>query len=722
MTYINIDQAVVRIPHYPEHYIHRALEDADFFNSIVSSDDFKSAIYLVSPTLCRELEKYITNELSGKDRNRLKNTLLKYIARMSTRCTPFATLASCATAAIGERDDIVASPNIRTYFRPDMLYLCTLAQTLQKDINIKRNSRYKANSTLYKIGDNIRYISYQYLPNGRYYSIDQVRATPLLNYVLKQCSSYISFQELAQRIASEYKIQTEEIEQYIDTLIDNKIIIGDLEPVITGDDYYAYLHSKIKERGSTEVIKRMNVISDALKGISHASDTSRYKQCYNQITSVLKSYKIEINEKYLIQADSFREFAHSTISRQIVTQVNECMSFLNKITSKYENSNLTDFKKRFLDRYDAQEISLLEALDPDAGIGYIVTTSKVQNPLIDGLNLPPKAHRLRQLTLTPLTIILLRKLLEFNPKATNSIELTDDDVKDLKEDTSDLPLSMAAFLHVIGKNDDGSYQLSEIHFSGNSAANMLARFAHADNTIKAIVKKITQHEQASTHNAIIAEITHISESRTGNILSRPHIRNYEITYLTNSTLNDGSVIPVNDLLVSIRNQKIILRSKKLQKEIVPRLTTAHNFSNNTTPIYRFLCDLQSQATRSSLYFNWCGLESVYEQLPRVTYKNCILAPAKWQLAREQFMNKRHADMKEIKQWQHTKNLPREVNLIMGDNKLYINLDCESSVAMMLHEVAKSNRFSLEEYIPSNRYLGTVVKRIKLYNELIANVI
>ena len=64
-------------------------------------------------------------------------------------------------------------------------------------------------------------------------------------------------------------------------------------------------------------------------------------------------------------------------------------------------------------------------------------------------------------------------------------------------------------------------------------------------------------------------------------------------------------------------------------------------------------------------------------------------------------------MKEIKQWQHTKNLPREVNLIMGDNKLYINLDCESSVAMMLHEVAKSNRFSLEEYIPSNRYLSDI---------------
>lgn len=80
----------------------------------------------------------------------------------------------------------------------------------------------------------------------------------------------------------------------------------------------------------------------------------------------------------------------------------------------------------------------------------------------------------------------------------------------------------------------------------------------------------------------------------GNILFRPHIRDYEITYLIGSTLDDEHVIPASDLMVSVKGRKVVLRSRRLQKEIIPRLTSAYNYKGNTTPLYRFLCDLQSQ--------------------------------------------------------------------------------------------------------------------------------
>ena len=101
---------------------------------------------------------------------------------------------------------------------------------------------------------------------------------------------------------------------------------------------------------------------------------------------------------------------------------------------------------------------------------------------------------------------------------------------------------------------------------------------------------------------VVAEIAHVPEVRTGNILSRPHLREYEISYLTNTTLDDDHVIPVNDLMVSVSNNRVVLRSKRLKKEIVPRLTTAHNFSKGT-PVYRFLCELQNQGCISALSFN-----------------------------------------------------------------------------------------------------------------------
>jgi hypothetical protein len=50
---------------------------------------------------------------------------------------------------------------------------------------------------------------------------------------------------------------------------------------------------------------------------------------------------------------------------------------------------------------------------------------------------------------------------------------------------------------------------------------------------------------------IFAEIVHIPESRTGNILRRPILRDYEIAYLSNSGWVEIT-LDINDLMVSIK--------------------------------------------------------------------------------------------------------------------------------------------------------------------------
>jgi 5-methylthioribose kinase len=52
---------------------------------------FQEAIYLASPNLYKELKNWLDleKELSSSQHQKLKNTILKYYTRMSTRCTPF---------------------------------------------------------------------------------------------------------------------------------------------------------------------------------------------------------------------------------------------------------------------------------------------------------------------------------------------------------------------------------------------------------------------------------------------------------------------------------------------------------------------------------------------------------------------------------------------------------------------------------------------------------
>lgn len=706
MKYAYTDMMVLRTPHYPECYIHRALTDPDFFRSVISSEDFKRAIFFVSPSLSAEHEKYLAGKLPEKERPRIEGTLLKYLARMSTRCTPFATLASCSAVKVGERNGIVLAQNTRACLRPDMLYLCSLSQWLQANRAMRLKLKYKANSTLYRIGGKLRYVAYRYTPNGRTYTIEQVSATGLLGFVLKQCREYIGFAELVDRIKSVYEISDEDTDNYINLLIDNQLIISELDPFVTGGDYFSHLR-QVTLRCNDEAgkIAAIDTINAALQRASQAECVKQLSQCYDDIAGALAEFGIKSNKKFLVQTDSIRETHKGCVSRELTEQLSSCMAFLNKITPQYENGNLADFKRRFTERYEAREVGLLEALAPDTGIGYTVKEDRVPNTLLAGLRLPQRARPLGQITLTPLTVILLRKLAEMNPAEDGIVTLTDDDVKGLKENTRDLPLSMAAFFRIIGRNEDDTYELADLHFSGASAANMLSRFAHADASIEAMVKAVARQEQLSQPDAVIAEIAHVSESRTGNILSRPHLREYEITYLTNSILPDDHVIPVSDLTVSVQGQKIVLRSRRLQKEVVPRLTTAHNFRNNTTPVYRFLCDLQTQHVRASLGFTWGGLENVYDRLPRVVYKHCILSPAKWVLTKEDFpVKKLPADMTKVHQWREVKKLPCETNLVMGDNKLYINLENEACVALLAHEVSRTGRFVLEEYIPCRNFV------------------
>jgi hypothetical protein len=83
-------------------------------------------------------------------------------------------------------------------------------------------------------------------------------------------------------------------------------------------------------------------------------------------------------------------------------------------------------------------------------------------------------------------------------------------------------------------------------------------------------------------------------------------------------------------MVSVSGREVMLRSKRLNKRVIPRLSSAHNYSFNSLPIYKFLCDLQHQSGVSYLMWDW-GVFAQRQRLPRVMYKNIIVCRANWTL-------------------------------------------------------------------------------------------
>jgi thiopeptide-type bacteriocin biosynthesis protein len=221
------------------------------------------------------------------------------------------------------------------------------------------------------------------------------------------------------------------------------------------------------------------------------------------------------------------------------------------------------------------------------------------------------------------------------------------------------------------------------------------------NLSKKLCIELAQKEEEMHPDKVLAEIIHISEGRLGNILTRPHYRKYEIPYLAMSTLPYENQIQVSDLMVSIKNDKVILRSKRLNKEVFPRMANAHNYSAMGLPIYHFLCDLQHQSVKSYLGWNWSFLGDE-NFLPRVTYKNVILSPAYWnvktiklkelaKLPDEQKLNK----FAEIKQ---EYELPERTYLSEGDNKLLLDFNNKICLDILLDAAKKFNQLKLTEFL------------------------
>jgi hypothetical protein len=139
-------------------------------------------------------------------------------------------------------------------------------------------------------------------------------------------------------------------------------------------------------------------------------------------------------------------------------------------------------------------------------------------------------------------------------------------------------------------------------------------------------------------------------------------------------------------MLSVKWGELVIRSKRLNKKILPRLTTAHNYHYpGTMPVYRFLCDMQVQTGRNHLYFSWGQqLEKELSFLPRVRYKNVILSSATWIIKVEDlksfFAIKDNNNLMEgIKKWREALFLPRYVVMPDNDNELYVDLENPLSV-------------------------------------------
>ncbi|NOU16125.1 MAG: lantibiotic dehydratase family protein [Bacteroidales bacterium] len=706
------DSYILRTPLLPINFIKGILGNniseanlIEYFKNPI----IKEAIFLASPSFYQRLVLWENKKIKDiKEIETLGISLVKYLSRMSSRCTPFGLFAGCSVGTFNNETKInlIKPEKFKRHTRLDMNYLCSLSLTLEKIPEIRENILFYPNSSIYVSNNQIRYIEYKYINGNRNYFTIGVDNSPYLQKILKNSENGEYINNLVEILIDE-KISTDEAKGFINELIDSQILLSQLNPSISGKEFTEQLLDVLKKIiPKIESYQSFKSIENLLRVLDDGELGSNM-YIYEEIEDAVRKLNAKFDENFLFQTDLFLETETNFLDKNIKDGLYKGIEILNKITEKKSNSYLEEFKNNFYRKYEEEEIPLYEALDPEIGIGYGNKTNLNSdiNPLIEDLSIPEQNSK-SFISTTAFQDLLFNKYVEAIASKETEIKITDEDLKELKTNWNDLPVTFSSMVEIYKKDKTNDFYIKMDRAGDSSAANIIGRFCHGDQVISSITKEITEFERIFYKEEIVAEIVHLPESRTGNILLRPILREYEIPYLTKSTLNKDFQLDIKDLHISIPNGRYIqLRSKKLNKVIIPRLTTAHNFRFNSLPIYEFLCDLQFQNLRSVIHFDWGFLDSNVGLFPRVTYRNIILSLAYWNIDKDEM--KKYVTLKDdelikvITDWRKQKGIPSYVKLIQGDNELLLNLNNLICIKILFSLIKKQKIFRLEEFLFSS---------------------
>lgn len=695
--------------------------------ALLQRPDIREALFLASPDLDEALPHWFSDP-GGEKGARAEKALVRYFARMAGRSTPFGLFAGCSLGRIGEATRIATAPHAAyiRHTRLDMDYLCALTEALGKDEALQGELVWRPNSSLYRAGGRLRYAESRMVKKSRAYHLVAVEETDYLLATLARARGGARLPELAEALV-DGDITFEEALGYIHELAASQILVPQLEAPVTGPEPIHALIAELATHGATEktaaVLAHVRDTLEALDGQGLGAGQEAYRAIAKELEAL--PAKVELNR--LFQVDMVKPAPDAVLGGAVLEEIRKAVLLLQSMSPRPGKDALSGFREAFEARYETREMPLAEVLDEEGGIGFQASNrpESEASPLLEGLAFPGRGGE-NQVPWGPREVLLLQKLVDAQGKGERILRLDDEDLKKLKaQDPQPLPDSLSVMARLAAPSqaalEAGDYRISLSGASGPSGANLLGRFCHGDEALTAEVRALLQAEEACRPDAVFAEVVHLPEGRIGNVILRPLLRGYEIPFLGRSGADPEHQIPVDDLRVSLRDGRIVLRSARLGREVLPRLTNAHNYSARSLGVYRFLCMLQHQGVAGGLGWNWGPLDAL-AFLPRVECGRLVLSKARWRVLKEDLKAaqdaKGAARWTALQAWRAEARLPRWALLADGDNKLPVDFDNILSVETFLDTVKQRPSFVLEEIFPGPEELVAEGPEGRFVHELV----
>lgn len=694
--------------------------------ALLDRPEVQEAVFLASPSLFDGLDVW-RSQPDSKKGQRAERALVRYLFRMAARATPFGLFSGCSLGPVDEASPthlaVVPRSAYERHTRLDMDYLFALCEDLGQNPEIREELLYRPNSSLYRAAGRLRYAEARLDKKVRTHHLVAVDGTDYLEDTLRRAAGGARPRDLAQALVDsdpDGEITFEEAREYIDELIDSQLLVSDLWPTVTGPEAIHDLIAQLQSLAAPiaqEAAARLSRARDTLERLDAAGPGSP-PEPYRELAKDLEALPTPVEMARLFQLDMVKAAEGPALGGAVLEDIAKGVEIIHRLTGRGRQEAIERFRSDFSERYgDGREVPLVEVLDEEIGIGFERATGAgaEASPLLQGLPLAPPAAD-PTVPWGQKQGMLFRLYVDALSRGRQEIALTDADLDRLappprpgtaEEQGSPLPRAFQVMATVAAASEEalhrGEFQVQVEGVGGPSGARLLGRFCHADPNLHRLVEEHLRAEEALRPDAVFAEVVHLPQGRIGNILSRPVLREYEIPYLGRSGAPPERQIPITDLLVSVSGGRIVLRSRRLGREVIPALTSAHNFWTGSLGMYRFLCILQSQGVAAGGGWTWGPLDGA-PFLPRVTYGRILLSRATWYVGQEELKElakvQGAARFAAVHKWADERRLPRLIALADGDNELLIDLDNFLSVDTFVDVIEGRDRAKILEFFPT----------------------
>jgi hypothetical protein len=217
----------------------------------------------------------IRRDKQQKRADRIFSSLLRYLIRMSTRPTPFGLFSGVTVGTLAQETTVcIHFPAIQQIrVRPDMNWLLSIIQLVEGQNELLPHLHVLANQSLVMAGERV-FLPYADIYGQGKNSSVSLRATPVVQYVLKQAKQAIKYSDLCTLVLKSFPLlNPEKIKNLLLQLWGHHFLISDLLPPLACTSPAQHVQERLQQLANVfpsmaEVNARFHQIIESIEYIN----------------------------------------------------------------------------------------------------------------------------------------------------------------------------------------------------------------------------------------------------------------------------------------------------------------------------------------------------------------------------------------------------------------------------------------------------------------------